>query len=168
MNESELGLCFLAVGVGASLGSFLNGVMLDTDFKRIQRILEKKAIASKRGQQATAHVDGKLVAEYPIEYARLRLVPVHLAIYVTSMIGYGWALQLRVNIACPLILQFLSKSVCFCCGLVLWLIWSIFLDGIVGWSTINVMNTTQTLLMDLFYTQGSSITAAVSARQTYY
>ncbi|KAF8481438.1 major facilitator superfamily domain-containing protein [Gautieria morchelliformis] len=135
LNDSEIGLCFLAVGVGAAMGSFSNGKMLDADFKRIQRNLDKSTPASEKGR-VDLH-DGKLDAGFPIEYARLRLVPVFVALFVTSMIGYGWALQRRVHMACPLVLQFL-----------------------VGWSTTCVMNTTQTLLMDLFHTQGSSITAA--------
>jgi hypothetical protein len=86
LNESEIGLCFLAVGVGAAMGSFSNGKMLDADFKRIQRNLDEATPASEKGRAVVLR-EGKLDADFPIEYARLRLVPVFVALFVTCMIG---------------------------------------------------------------------------------
>lgn len=48
--------------------------------------------------------------EFPIERARLRLVPWCLTPFLLCTIGYGWCLQYRVHIAVPLILQFISTS----------------------------------------------------------
>ena len=98
----------------------MSGRMLDGDFKRVQRSFEGErrrragVVVSEVGlvQEAGAgvvHVDGNLDAEFPIEYARLRLVPFHTALYTASMVGYGWALEHRVNMVCPLVLQFLSE-----------------------------------------------------------
>ena len=120
LTESELGVCFLAIGMGCAMGSFLNGKILDADFRRIQRGLDKKREATMavdlekgvgtRKFEGKDRVAGKLDDSFPIEYARLRLVPIYVAVIVVCVMGYGWALQRRVNIACPLILQFLSES----------------------------------------------------------
>lgn len=119
LTESELGVCFLAVGVGSALGSFLNGMILDADFRRIQRGLDKKEEEAKpvdleKGVESPEVKNedreaGKLDDSFPIEYARLRLVPAYVTLIVVCVMGYGWALQRRVNLACPLILQFLSE-----------------------------------------------------------
>ncbi|KAJ7643818.1 major facilitator superfamily domain-containing protein [Roridomyces roridus] len=76
------------------------------------------------------------VEAFPIEKARLRITPFLLAAYVGLCIGYGWCIEKRTNIAAPLILLF----------------------G-VGFVLICIMNSIQTLMLDLMPTQGSSITA---------
>ncbi|KAI6103686.1 hypothetical protein EV401DRAFT_705346 [Pisolithus croceorrhizus] len=55
---------------------------------------------------------------------------------VACCAGYGWCLHQKVNIAVPLVLQF---ACCF--------------------SAITILNTTQTLLVDLLPAQSSSVTA---------
>ncbi|KAJ7855014.1 MFS general substrate transporter [Mycena olivaceomarginata] len=68
--------------------------------------------------------------------ARLRLLPAFLALFVVSCIGYGWCIDKRTSIGGPLI----------------------FLVG-VGLVVIIIMNSMQTLMLDLMPTQGSAITA---------
>ncbi|KAF8516742.1 major facilitator superfamily domain-containing protein [Hysterangium stoloniferum] len=128
LTVSEIGVCFVAVGMGSGIGSYTNGKLLDADFRRIKRNLERKAVED--GQE-------KEVKDFPFEYARLRTVPLYLVVYVVALIGYGWSMQRKVHISCSLILQF-----------------------IIGLMLSSIMNVSQTLLLDLFPTQGSSITAA--------
>jgi len=73
---------------------------------------------------------------FPVEKARLRLMPLWVAIFAATCAGYGWTLQAHASIAAPLILQI-----------------------IVGWASVAVMNITTTLLIDLVPNQSSSITA---------
>ncbi|KAF8585839.1 MFS general substrate transporter [Ramaria rubella] len=143
LTESELGLCFLSVGIGCAVGSYMIGKLLDADFKRIERALERKAAEAdakegldRKGRKEVVQA-GTLKADFPIEYARLRAIPIYLALFVAATTGYGWAIQSRVHLSCPLILQF-----------------------IIGVTISCMMNTSQTLLMDLFPMQSSSITAA--------
>ncbi|KAJ6594563.1 MFS general substrate transporter [Mycena capillaripes] len=128
LNETELGLCFLSVGGGMSVGSLFCGRLLDWDYQNLRRSM----LAQNPREEKAEKVDDS----FPIERARLRLIPAFLAVFITSCIGYGWCIEKRTNIAGPLIL----------------------LIG-VGLVVITVMNSTQTLMLDLMPTQGSAITA---------
>ncbi|KAK0500560.1 major facilitator superfamily domain-containing protein [Armillaria luteobubalina] len=73
---------------------------------------------------------------FPIEKARLRLVPLSMLIFAACCAGYGWCVQKRVNLSGPLLLQVT-----------------------IGFTTMGIMTSTQTLLVDLMPSQSSSITA---------
>ncbi|KAJ6573483.1 MFS general substrate transporter [Mycena vulgaris] len=128
LNETELGLCFLAVGGGMVVGSLFCGKVLDWDYQRVRR-----------GMPIQEQVDertGKTDDAFPIEKARLRLMPGLLAVFVASCIGYGWCIDRRTHIAGPLVLLVA-----------------------IGLVVIAIMNSVQTLMLDLMPAQGSSITA---------
>ncbi|KAJ7252085.1 major facilitator superfamily domain-containing protein [Mycena haematopus] len=129
LNETEIGLCFLSVGGGMVIGSLICGRLLDWDYHRLRRSL--------RAEDPTAdETSDKANDAFPIERARLRLLPAFLAVFSASCIGYGWCIDKRTSMAGPLIL----------------------LIG-VGLVVITVMNSIQTLMVDLIPTQGSAITA---------
>ncbi|PGH13782.1 hypothetical protein AJ79_03482 [Helicocarpus griseus UAMH5409] len=46
------------------------------------------------------------IEDFPIEYARLRTCKYFIALCAPFIIGYGWALQAKVHMAVPLVLQF--------------------------------------------------------------
>ncbi|KAJ7162314.1 MFS general substrate transporter [Mycena filopes] len=123
LNETQLGLCFLAIGGGMLVGSAGSGKLLDWDYQRVKRSI----LAQEKGMQDEA---------FPIEQARLRLMPILVAFFVASCTGYGWCIEKKVDLAGPLIL----------------------LIG-VGFFSMAVMNATQTLILDLVPGQGSSVTA---------
>ncbi|KAJ7627150.1 MFS general substrate transporter [Roridomyces roridus] len=127
LNETELGLCFLAIGGGMLFGSMTSGRILDWDYQRVKR----RFLVSRGGDMEKAQYDG-----FPIEQARMRLIPVLLIFYVASCAAYGWCVQERTNLSGPLIL----------------------LIGI-GFFSMMVMNATQTLILDLVPDQSSSVTA---------
>jgi hypothetical protein len=115
LTESEIGLCFLAVGVGCGIGSYTNGQMLDADYRRTQRKLDRQAEADagEKGRDIKGDKEdlGEVTADFPIEYARLRGTPIYLTVFVLVTIGYAWSIQRRVHISCPLIMQFIRE--CF-------------------------------------------------------
>ncbi|CAK5272586.1 unnamed protein product [Mycena citricolor] len=74
--------------------------------------------------------------DFPIEKARLRSLPFLLASFVGCTVGYGWCLQAKTHISGPLLL----------------------LVGI-GLVVISVMNSIQTLMLDLMPSQSSAVTA---------
>ncbi|KAF8200049.1 major facilitator superfamily domain-containing protein [Mycena galopus ATCC 62051] len=125
LNETDLGLCFLTLGGGLAAGSLFCGRLLNWDYQKLRRTLQADDPA------VVPVTDG-----FPIERARLRLLPACLALFVVSCVGYGWCIDKRTNIAGPLIL----------------------LIG-VGLVVITVMNSIQTLMVDLMPKQGSAITA---------
>ncbi|GJE99620.1 MFS general substrate transporter [Phanerochaete sordida] len=135
LSETSIGLCFLALGGGMLAGSWVNGKVLDAEYRRVRRTLERAAAADPE-RAGMRPEDAVREEDFPIEYARCRLQPIYLVVYVACAVGYGWALQAKVNIAVPLVLQI-----------------------IFGYAVICVMNTTQTLSVDLVPSQSSSISA---------
>ncbi|KAA1468010.1 MFS general substrate transporter [Dentipellis sp. KUC8613] len=134
LNQTDIGLCFLAIGGGMAVGSLVTGKMLDREY----RALEDKMI--KQGkfdpEKKMSARDRAKDSGFPLEVARLRTMPVFMVLYLGCMVGYGWCLKAQVSIAGPLILQF-----------------------IMGYAIVSIMNAVQTLLVDLAPAQGSSITA---------
>lgn len=155
LNETDIGLCFLAIGGGMLIGGVVTGEILDHEYKRVKRDMIRKAEADPERKIRPEDVTKE--EHFPIEYARLRLMPAFFAVYVAACIGYGWCLQAKVNIAGPLILQIISECLPMnrkqgCRTLTL---------SAVGWSCMAIMNSAQTLLVDLAPNHGSSITACV-------
>ncbi|KAJ7140847.1 MFS general substrate transporter [Mycena epipterygia] len=132
LNETELGLCFLTLGGGMVIGSLFCGRVLDWDYQNVRRSM----LTQDSQQEQLNEKAGKTDNAFPIEKARMRLLPGLIAVFATSCIGYGWCIDRRTSIAGPLILLF----------------------G-VGVVSISLMNAIQTLMLDLMPTQGSAITA---------
>lgn len=118
LSETALGLCYLPTGAGMIMGSTMTGKMLDWQYTSIK---------AKTGDAFT------------IEYARLRLMPVYLGIFVASVLGWGWCLHARTHIAVPLLI-----------GVVL------------GWTSMGILNTTMTLNIDILQTRSSGATACTN------
>ncbi|KAH7096388.1 MFS general substrate transporter [Auriculariales sp. MPI-PUGE-AT-0066] len=119
LNQSTIGLCFLPVGVAGIIGAVVQGKVIDSEFRR-----------------AGGTKGGVLPPEFPIEYTRLRLVPIYLTGAVCTAIIFGWTTG-HTSLAAPLAFLFFY-----------------------GWSTIAFMNVYQTLILDLLPGQGASVTAA--------
>ncbi|RPD55888.1 MFS general substrate transporter [Lentinus tigrinus ALCF2SS1-6] len=134
LNETETGLCFLAIGGGMMMGGVSNGELLDWDYQRVKRKVLRKLEQDPENKVKPEDVTKD--EHFPIEVARLRMMPAMFAIYVAACIGYGWCLEAGVNIAGPLILQI-----------------------IIGWTSMSMMNSAQTLIIDLAPSHGSAITA---------
>ncbi|KIJ66313.1 hypothetical protein HYDPIDRAFT_109309 [Hydnomerulius pinastri MD-312] len=135
LNETDIGLCFLAIGGGTIIGGLVTGRLLDRDYKKMKEKIAREASANTESSVRPEDVT-KDDENFPIEKARLRMVPFNLILYTACCAGYGWCLEKKVNMAAPLVLQI-----------------------VLAYSGIAVMNVTQTLLIDLLPTQGSSVTA---------
>lgn len=107
LSETDIGLCFLAIGGGMILGSLLTGRFLDKDYQTIKKQMIRKMEMD--GEKDIRAEDVTNEEHFPIERARLRTMPIYLAVFSVSTIGYGWCLQTNVNIAVPLILQITSQ-----------------------------------------------------------
>ncbi|KZO94561.1 MFS general substrate transporter [Calocera viscosa TUFC12733] len=140
LTEIDLGLCYLSIGAGGIAGALGSGKLVDWDFRRAKAAaLRKQGVRD--ADAAEKAVDTRGAGKYEgiesIERTRLRLSPIYWALFVVIVVGYGWAAQQRVHIACLLVLQFLA----------MFQVTAIF--------TVN-----QTLLMDLFPGRGASVTAS--------
>jgi hypothetical protein len=118
LSETVIGLCYLPTGAGMIIGSTMTGKMLDWEYARI-----KKAAGEK----------------FTIEYARLRIMPFYLILFIVCVIGWGWAIQAQAHMAVPLIL-----------GVIL------------GWTSIGILNTTMTLNIDILQSRSSGATACTN------
>ncbi|EIW87053.1 MFS general substrate transporter [Coniophora puteana RWD-64-598 SS2] len=134
LTETEIGLCYLAPGGGMMLGSVLIGRLLDRDYKRFKNLLKQGSGTDR--EKAAVHEGGSADVNFPVEKARLRIVPILVLLNAAACFGYGWCLQKEVNLAGPLLLSMLQ-----------------------GFVAVAIMSAQQTLLVDLVPTQSSSVTA---------
>ena len=107
LNETDTGLCFLAIGGGTVIGSLVTGKLLDRDYKKL-----KEKIAREASTDLENPIPAEQVARdesFPIEQARMRKIPFHLIVYTACCAGYGWCLEKEVNMAAPLVLQIVCK-----------------------------------------------------------
>ncbi|OCH87319.1 MFS general substrate transporter [Obba rivulosa] len=135
LSEIETGLCFLSIGGGMLIGGVITGRLLDWDYRRIKEKLMRSAVAEDSGEKMRPE-DVTREEHFPIERARLRMMPIYFTISLVSCIGYGWCLDQKVSIAGPLVLLF-----------------------IYGWACVAIMNIVSTTLVDLAPEMSSSITA---------
>ncbi|BGP49610.1 hypothetical protein JCM10450v2_005509 [Rhodotorula kratochvilovae] len=140
LSDSELGLCFLANGIGCLLATFINGPRLTADYNYVARQLEQKRLAdgiSLEEQERQRKKDQNDLSAFPIEHARLRSMPYYFFGLIASTIVYGWVVEKGVHLSVPLIMQF-----------------------IVGVTITSVFSCFNTLLVDLYPSQSASATAA--------
>jgi hypothetical protein len=90
-------------------GTWLSGRLCDAYYRKIRDDLVRQARSN-----SEKDIDPKAVEQdpsFPIEKARLQILPCIMFVYIACVIGYGWSLQSRVTIAVPLVLQVISKFV---------------------------------------------------------
>lgn len=103
-DELKIGLAFLTGGVGVVVGGYLNGKMMDVNYR----------VAAKRVGHTIDTVAGDDLDDFPIEQARARGYWVITTVYIATLTGYGWAVQRRAHVSVPLILQFMLGVLCTC------------------------------------------------------
>jgi hypothetical protein len=153
LTETDIGICYLASGGGLALGAVFCGKLLDWDY----RIAKEQLVHNFTPEKG---IPGHIIRDddFPIEATRLKRLPLWMVIFCVACTGYGWCFQARTTIAVPLVLQFVSESFFDSCS---W--FSAHCLIAVGFSEIAMLTTVQTLLIDLVPSQGSSVTACVSA-----
>lgn len=131
LGETEIGLTFLANGVGSMIGTLITGKILDIDYRRIK---------SKFQSDTEAVNDGNTNNEnFPLEKARLRLLPVLSCLQCLSLILFGWTIQYHVHIAVPIIATFIT-----------------------GWTAVSMQSTIMTYLVDLFPDRSAAASASLN------
>ncbi|KAI1426089.1 MFS general substrate transporter [Xylaria sp. FL1777] len=130
LTETQIGLTYIANGVGSIIGTLITGKILDADFRRVK---------SKHESQA-GHSDVNK-ATFPIEKARLRLVPIFAGLECASVLIFGWTIQYshRVHIAVPIITTFFT-----------------------GWALTSTQSVIMTYLVDIFPEQKAAASASMN------
>lgn len=137
LTTIQIGLCFLGLGGGTIVGSFVHGKILDGDFKKVKS--ERPDI------------------EIPYYYARLRNAWYCVICEQVLTLLYGWLYYVHAPLAVFLVLQFLGTIINKIYSHI-FLITLLFI--IVGYSASAIMLCAQSLLIDLFPGKGASITAS--------
>lgn len=133
LGETQIGLTFIANGVGSMIGTLITGKILDFDYRKVKARIDTQLHSEPREDSTTDSED-----EFPLEKARLRLVPVFSLLQCMSILLFGWTIQYpnRVHIAVPIVSTFIT-----------------------GWTAVSTQSVIMTYLVDVF----SDRTAAASA-----
>lgn len=144
LTETQIGLTFIANGVGSMIGTFVSGKMLDADFRRVKHRYEARLPSLPPTSTAYAQVDREDAGRedsFPLEKARLRLVPGFSLVQCLSIILFGWTIQYpeEVPIAIPIISTFIT-----------------------GWTAVSTQSVVMTYLIDVFPTRSAAASASLN------
>jgi len=134
LNETQLGLTYLAYGGGCAFGGPISGRLLDWDYERAKRRAKAEREAGIVHDPSKGYRNREGV---PVIHTRLRQTPIYWGLYIALVMAYGWCAKVQAPLAVLLVLQF----------------WAMFMS-------MSIFNVTQVLIMDLFPGRGSSIAAA--------
>ena len=97
-NNIQTGLMYLPIGAGMIISAFTTGRLVDWNYRRH---------AKRAGLPVIKNVRQDL-RNFNIERARLEIALPMYYFSLASVIGYGWVLGHKVNLAVPIILLFIS------------------------------------------------------------
>lgn len=142
LSDTHIGLTFIANGIGSMVGTIVSGQILDKDYRRVKAKYEARSTQS-------AVEDGNASAlstispqnSFPLEKARLQLVPIFSIVQCLSMILFGWTIQysLRIPIAVPIISTFIT-----------------------GWTVVSTQSVIMTYLVDIFHDRSAAASASLN------
>ncbi|KAL6715294.1 hypothetical protein ACLMJK_007559 [Lecanora helva] len=122
VNDLQMGLIFIAPGFGTPMGAWLNGYLVDWNYRRVQAHQNQRQNCPPAKTVAiNGSADGRGSKErdldrFPIEKARLQIALPMLYVGAVCVILYGWLIHLQVTIFFPIALLFLigfSVTACF-------------------------------------------------------
>ncbi|KAI9740169.1 MAG: hypothetical protein M1834_004747 [Cirrosporium novae-zelandiae] len=132
LTEIQIGLTFIANGVGCIIGTLTNGRFLDISYRRLKRQWESELTGQEDPLSSSS-------SSFPLERARLGTLWYWSALQCIAVLIFGWTLDQRVHIAVPIICTF-----------------------VLGWTAISLQNAVTTYLVDVFPTRGASASAALN------
>ncbi|KAI0913708.1 major facilitator superfamily domain-containing protein [Ustulina deusta] len=137
LSETQIGLTFIANGAGSIIGTLITGKLLDADYRRI-KIKHEAALSQSGSETETEHSRHEDV-HFPLETARLRLLPILALLQCASILTFGWTIQYRVHIAVPIVTTFIT-----------------------GWMVVSIVSVTTTYLIDVFPEHKAASSATVN------
>ena len=128
LSDTQIGLTYIANGVGSMVGTLITGKIQDFDYRRMHARLERLGHSTD-------------VKDFPIEKARLRVVPIFSLLQCISVALFGWTTQFprRVHIAVPIVSTFIT-----------------------GWTAVSMISLVTTYLIDIFPDRGAAASASVN------
>ncbi len=140
LTEIQIGLTFIANGVGSMIGTLVTGKILDIDYRRVKTKYEASLqLDTEHGDQTTRKAEEASV--FPLENARLRLVPIFSILQCLSIILFGWTIQYpdKVHIAVPIVSTFIT-----------------------GWTAVSTQSLIMTYLVDIFPERSAAASASLN------
>jgi MFS family permease len=139
LSEIEIGLTFIANGVGSTTGTLITGRILDADFRRVKA--QYDAEASSDPEQSNPNRDRDREDNFPLEKARLRLIPFFSLAQCLSILLFGWTIQYpnTVPLAIPIISTFIT-----------------------GWTAVSTQSLIMTYLIDVFPDRSAAASASLN------
>ena len=142
LSQVQIGLTFIANGVGSMVGTVVSGQILDKDYRRVKAEYEARSTQSaiEFGNAASlSTVD--LEDSFPLEKARLRLVPILSIAQCLSIVLFGWTVEYpsRIPIAFPIISTFIT-----------------------GWTIVSTQSVIMTYLVDIFHDRSAAASASLN------
>ncbi|RAH53684.1 MFS multidrug transporter [Aspergillus piperis CBS 112811] len=137
LSEMQIGLTFIANGVGSMIGTLVTGKILDADYRRVKARYEA-SLDSEQGEDTTAATREE---NFPLEKARLRLVPIFSILQCLSIILFGWTINYsrKVHIAVPIVSTFIT-----------------------GWTAVSTQSLIMTYLVDVFPDRSAAASASLN------
>lgn len=144
LGELQIGLTYIANGAGSMIGTLITGKLLDLDFRKVQT-----AYASRQASQDDDKAESAANTmshdhdkdSFPLEKARLRLVPIFSTAQCLSILLFGWCIQFprHVSIAIPIISSFIT-----------------------GWTAVSTQSVVMTYLVDVFSDRSAAASASLN------
>ncbi|KAL0782123.1 hypothetical protein CaCOL14_000029 [Colletotrichum acutatum] len=136
LSETHIGLTFIANGVGSIIGTLVTGKLLDLDYQRVKATYEASS-----DQESSTLTSSDINVGFPIEKARLRLIPIFALLQCVSIAIFGWTINFprQVHIAVPIISTFIT-----------------------GWTAVSTQSLVMTYLIDVFPDRSAAASASVN------
>ncbi|KIW20831.1 hypothetical protein PV08_01409 [Exophiala spinifera] len=97
LNDIEIGLVFIPIGVGGLLSALTTGKLIDWNYQRHARRLGITVVKGVRQD----------LTDFPIEKARIQVALPLLLLNGVFVIAYGWTVDHKVSLAGPIIFLFI-------------------------------------------------------------
>lgn len=126
-NELQIALCYIPFGVGGLIAAFSRGRMLDSNFRRHAKRL---GIPIEKNRQTD-------MEHFPIERARIEVALPTILLGSACLIGFGWTVEAKTNLAGPLIFLF-----------------------VLGFCISASLNSVACLILDVYPTKAATVSAS--------
>lgn len=152
LTETQIGLTFIANGAGSMIGTLITGRILDADYRAVKTAHDQSIHHRRHGSSLQSDheppsspnnndADDGNTPAFPLERARLRLLPLFALIQCASLLVFGWTINFapRVPIAVPIVATFVT-----------------------GWTAVSTQSAVSTYLVDVFADRSAAATASLN------
>ncbi|RDW85271.1 MFS general substrate transporter-18 [Coleophoma cylindrospora] len=144
LSETQIGLTFIGNGMGSMVGTLITGKILDIDYRRLKAKYTSPSPGSDIEVGNNIPNSPSTDSGFPLEKARLRLVPIFSFLQCISITIFGWTIQRHVHIAVPIICTFIT-----------------------GWTAISTQSLVMTYLVDIFPDRSAAASASLNLARCF-